>query len=60
MTNETFGSTLPGLNLAAMPGQRLATLELARASDLPLLKSAAFLDKLPGAVQIRSHVITRL
>jgi alkanesulfonate monooxygenase SsuD/methylene tetrahydromethanopterin reductase-like flavin-dependent oxidoreductase (luciferase family) len=30
MTNETFGSTLPGLNLAAMPGQRLATLELAR------------------------------
>ena len=30
MTNGTSGSALPGLNLVAMPGQRLATLELAR------------------------------
>jgi alkanesulfonate monooxygenase SsuD/methylene tetrahydromethanopterin reductase-like flavin-dependent oxidoreductase (luciferase family) len=30
MTNGTSGSTLLGLNLAAPPGQRLATLELAR------------------------------
>src|SRR4051812_34497372 len=30
MTNGTSGSALPALNLAAMPGQRLATLELAR------------------------------
>jgi alkanesulfonate monooxygenase SsuD/methylene tetrahydromethanopterin reductase-like flavin-dependent oxidoreductase (luciferase family) len=30
MTDGTSGSVLPGLNLVAMPGQRLATLELAR------------------------------
>jgi hypothetical protein len=30
MTNGTSGSALPGLNLAAPPGQRLASLELAR------------------------------
>jgi alkanesulfonate monooxygenase SsuD/methylene tetrahydromethanopterin reductase-like flavin-dependent oxidoreductase (luciferase family) len=30
MTNGTSGSALPALNLAATPGQRLATLELAR------------------------------
>jgi len=30
MTSGTPGSALPALNLAAMPGQRLATLELAR------------------------------
>jgi alkanesulfonate monooxygenase SsuD/methylene tetrahydromethanopterin reductase-like flavin-dependent oxidoreductase (luciferase family) len=30
MTNRTSGSALPGLNLVAPPGQRLATLELAR------------------------------
>ena len=30
MTNGTSNSAPPGLNLAAMPGQRLAALELAR------------------------------
>ena len=43
MTNGTSGSALPGLNLVAMPGQRLATLELSGfCSDVQVVDGLAY------------------